>query len=116
MPAPSPARSTTIDDAPLDVLECALAMMIEDEQHEFALLFLERHPTLLGYVRSCTDPASAFTDYPPLKARFPRLVFHLQARRARALVWARTTLLVGVPKLRADESEHRRVCYHCKET
>ena len=68
----------------MDVLECALAMMIEDEQHECAVLFLQRHPTLLGYVRTCTDPASAFTDYPPLKARFPRLVFHLQARRARA--------------------------------
>ena len=84
MPTPSPAPHASIDDAPVDVLECALSMMIVDEEHECALLLLQRNYPLLAYVRTCVDPESTFVDYPPFKARFPKLAFHLQARRARA--------------------------------
>ena len=61
MPAPSPAPPTTIEDAPIDVLERALAMMIEDEQFSTASLFASHHPVL-----------------------YPRLAFHLQNRRQQA--------------------------------
>ena len=59
--------------------------MIEEDNNECALRFLERFDVqLLGYARTSIDPESAFVDYPPFKARFPKLAFHLQARRARA--------------------------------
>ena len=84
MPALTPAPPASIDDAPIDLLETALSMMIADEQHECAFLLLLKKPALLGYVRTCVDPESTFVDYPPLKARFPKQAFHLQNRRARA--------------------------------
>ena len=84
MPALTPTPPASIDDAPIDLLETALSMMIADEQHECAFLLLLKKPALLGYVRTCVDPESTFVDYPPFKARFPKLAFHLQARRARA--------------------------------
>ena len=84
MPALPPAPPPSIVDAPVDVLECALSMMIEEESNDCALRFLLKNHALLGYVRTCVDPESAFVNYPPFKARFPKLAFHLQARRARA--------------------------------
>ena len=46
MPAPSPALSASIDNAPIDVLKCALAMMLKDGNYEAASLFVEEYPAL----------------------------------------------------------------------
>ena len=61
MPAPSPAPPTTIEDAPLEVLQCALDLMLEDGQLSTAKLLATIHPIL-----------------------YPRLAFHMQNRRLQA--------------------------------
>ena len=83
MPAPSPALSVTIDDAPLEVLECALDLMIEEEQFSTALAFLRHHPEVLGHLRHL-DVNSPLIDFPDFRRLYPRLAFHLQNRRRRA--------------------------------
>ena len=67
----------------MDVLECALDLMIEEEQFSTALAFLRHHPQLLGHLRHL-DVNSPLIDFPEFRRLYPKLAFHLQARRARA--------------------------------
>ena len=83
MPGLTPTPPTTIDDAPLDVLERALDLMIVDEELSSALALLRHRPQLLGHLRHL-DVNSPLIDFPEFRRLYPKLAFHLDARRARA--------------------------------
>ena len=83
MPALTPAPPASIQDAPLEIVQLALDLTLEDGQFSTALAMLSHRPQLLGHLRHL-DVNSPLIDFPEFRRLYPKLAFHLDARRARA--------------------------------
>lgn len=89
---------------PEDVLTYTLDALIENDEHDGALLWLNTHPLLLGHLRNHADLNASFIDFPDFRHRYPRLVFHLQNRRERARALGMLEVANSAP---ADTLEER---------
>ena len=83
MLALTPAPPASIDDAPMEIVQLALDLTLEDGQFSTALAMLSHRPQLLGHLRHL-DVNSPLIDFPEFRRLYPKLAFHLDARRARA--------------------------------
>lgn len=83
MPTLTPAPPPSIGDAPLEIVQLALDLTLEDGQFSTALAMLSHRPQLLGHLRHL-DVNSPLIDFPEFRRLYPKLAFHLDARRARA--------------------------------